>query len=66
MKLIRIVGVTSLIAAALLISVIGPTSGSGAGQVTSWETGVVFAAIGAVSFIVIGVLREVHEARSSL
>jgi hypothetical protein len=66
MKLIRIVGVTSLIAAALFILVIGPTSGSGAGQVTYWYKGVVVAAIGAVSFILIGVVREVHKARSIL
>lgn len=64
MKYIRAVGYIALGLAVVFVFILGPTSGPGDGPITYWYTGVACAVIGAASFIVLGVLRELSRHRS--
>lgn len=66
MRIIRIIGVVSLVLAAVFIFVLSPTSGPGAGPLTYWYTGLVLVALGAASFIVFGVLHELRRNRTRM
>jgi hypothetical protein len=65
MKMIRIVGIAAFVAAGAFIFIFGPISGPGEAPVVYWNTGVALLVVGAVAFIVMGVLSELSKQRAS-